>query len=94
MTKVILSPTAISLTILAQNWETTDKTKLAFVSEEELAIVNAINSAFPESTYLIYRRYLYQNTKQNYCAYKTDRQNIMGVVFNASVSVLIQNNRK
>ena len=72
----------------------TDKTKVAFGSEEELAFVNAIHSAFPESTYLICRRYLYQNTKQNGCAYKADRRNFKEMVFNALVSVLIQNNRK
>ena len=53
-------------------------------SDEELAIVNAITLAFPESTHLLCKRHLYQNTKQKLIddsVDKADRQKILGMIF-------------
>ena len=62
----------------------TDKTKLVLGSDEELAIVNAITLAFPESTHLLCKRHLCQNTKQKLIddsVDKADRQKNLGMIF-------------
>ena len=71
---------------------------------EELAFVNAITLVFPESTHLLCKRHLYQNTKQKLiddCVDKADRQKKnLGMIFNedelidAHDSVFLIQNRK
>lgn len=62
----------------------TDKSNLVFGSDEEQALVNAVITAFPESTHLLCKRHLYQNTKQKLiddCVDKADRQRILDMIF-------------
>lgn len=62
----------------------TDTTKLVIRSDEELALVNAITKAFPDSNHILCKRHLYQNTKQKLvddCIDKESRQTILDLIF-------------
>lgn len=58
----------------------TDTTNLVFGTDEELALVNAIKYAFPDSGHILCMRHFRQNVKQKLvdeCLEKTDRNSIL-----------------
>ena len=62
----------------------TDKDQLVIGSDEELALVNAIQTAFPEAGHILCMRHLRQNCKQKLtddCIDKTDRDSILNDIF-------------
>lgn len=50
--------------LLRTKLSVTDTSKLVIGSDEELVLVNAISIAFPDSTHILRKSHLYQNTKQ------------------------------
>ena len=62
----------------------TDKDQLVIGSDEELALVNAIQTAFPEAGHILCMRHLRQNCKQKLtddCIDKSDRDSILNDIF-------------